>query len=44
MLRRAEALNMCGRKNDAYRQYTRVLELDPDNSVAIKTMATIPIR
>lgn len=44
MLRRAEALNVSGRKNDAYRQYDRVLEVDPENVVAKKTMKNIPIR
>lgn len=44
MLRRAEALNVSGRGNDAYRQYARVLELEPENPIAQKSMKTIPIR
>lgn len=44
MLRRAEALNVSGQCNDAYRQYARVLEVDPDNSIAKKIMEKIPIR
>lgn len=44
MIRRAEALNVSGQKNDAYRQYNRVLEVDPENLVAKKTMENIPIR
>lgn len=44
MLRRAEALNASGHKNDAYRQYNRVLEVDPGNLMAKKTMENIPVR
>lgn len=44
MLRRADALNLSGRGNDAYRQYARVLQLHPENSTAKKIMKSIPIR
>lgn len=44
MLRRAEALNVTGRGNDAHQQYARVLELNPNNPVAEKIMKNIPIR
>lgn len=44
MIRRADALNATGLGNDAYRQYSRALELDPENSIARKNMKNIPIR
>lgn len=44
MLRRANALNISGRGNDAYRQYAHVLKLDSNNLVAQKMMKNIPIR
>lgn len=44
MLRKAEALIGNKQTNEAYRQFSSVLQFDPNNVVALKAMQNMPIR
>lgn len=44
MLRKCDALVACDRKNDAYRLYVSILQIDPDNATAKKALKNISIR
>lgn len=44
ILRKCEALVACDRKNDAYRLYMSLLQIDPDNATAKKALKNMSIR
>lgn len=44
MLRKCDALIASDRKNDAYKQYTCILDIDPENEVAKKALENISLR
>lgn len=44
MLRKCDALIACDRRNEAYRLYTRILQIDSENAVAKKALKNMSIR
>lgn len=44
MLRKSDALIANGCKNEAYKQYTNILSIDPDNEIAKKSLQNISLR
>lgn len=44
MLRKCDALIAYDNKNEAYRLYMRILQIDPENVIAKKALKNIPIR
>lgn len=44
MLRKCDALIACDRKNEAYRLYTKILQIDSENATAKKALKNISIR
>lgn len=44
MLRKCDALIACHNKNEAYRLYMKLLQIDPENVIAKKALKNISIR
>lgn len=44
MLRKCEAFLATNQKNDAYKQYSQILKIDPENAIAKKALKNISLR